>query len=501
MPRWNPTNPEPENDMPTLKKAPTTPETDGQATNLVPDAPAKKERKKKEPVAERPVVHAEIVLKKCIGKNALTADNARELLGWEEEPDGVTFPNAGVFPELTPYVRKRVRLLNNQNNRPLEMGWVLVLRQELLQKRWRFNGSNLVVGNRNSVMQGQHRLIALVLADLLLKSADEKHQDQREHWASLWGDNPVSMETSICYGPEETDEVFQTLNRERPATAADTIYRSAIFARHNNEDRKELSRNTENAVKLLWLRTGAKRDAFAPHCTPAEVMAFLDRHPKVVRLVKHVWEENKPRKDEDGKPMPRAIGQFYPSVGEVAGFGYLMATSTTDPAKYLAKDVADRSEKQLSFEALDRAEEFFTLLSGLQTGSPEMKHVLTKLAELRGEDGNRVPDRNEKEALLVLAWLAWVAGSPPTKADLDLSDLYVTDEDGNVSIDGDKIPLIGGIDTGGRRSEEESEEATEEPAADPTPDEIADEADKIRQEKANGEQPKSRTRKGKGSAA
>ena len=62
---------------------------------------------------EREIVHPKPIVKLLVGKTALTAKRAKQLMGWIEEKDKVNF---GKDFLLVDRQGKKVRCLNNVNN-------------------------------------------------------------------------------------------------------------------------------------------------------------------------------------------------------------------------------------------------------------------------------------------------------------------------------------------------------------------------------------------------
>lgn len=407
------------------------------------------------PVEEREVQYPEItaVVATAETGGAVTVELAKEYLGWEEETDDVKFGPDYLFTDLT---GKKIRCRNNTRNRPLDERWAYTIAQEHLQRRWRINGEAIVVGRCGEVLSGQHRLVGLVLAEQL-------RQADPEHWSENWP-GEVTMDTVIVFGVDERDDVVNTLDTGKSRSFADVLYRSELFAKYAPKDRKTYARASDYATRLLWTRTGAKEDAYAPTKTHAEGMAFLYAHPSLIdQCVKHVvTEENK-----------GSITQFVP-LGTAAGMCYLMAATNSDPAKY----AKTHEEKALNLKLLDRAQEFWVALSG---GSNELKAVRDAVKSLTDPDTGDGGTAAERQAILVKAWHRFAVNESVTPASVKLR--YVTSaEDGSRILD--ESPVIGGIDLGdGKTADPEPE------GDDVTVQQVAEAAAKVRADKGESAPP------------
>lgn len=364
----------------------------------------------------------------------LTADDAREYLGWE----AVQQSGVGI-PELETRMGEKARLTNNNKNRPIAWGHVEELVQEFLNGRWKMNGASISIGKTKEVMAGQHRLLALVIADY------EYHKGKnKEEWQKRLK-SPPTMEIVLVTGVDEDDETFATLNREKPATLADTLYRSGIWPAKTPSGtkitptvRRRLSRMLDHAVKLLWGKTGAKIDPFAPRRNPTEALDFYRNHKKVLDCVMHVYTEDDGGKDEDGKKLPDPISQ-YVAPGIAAGMMYLMMVSESNGESYRdVASIADRSEKKLKFTRKDDAEKFWTLFGT----SAELKPIRDAITKLENDPH---VEKSPANVLSVIAngWNAVIQKDKLTPGRLIPKPV---DKNGKMLV----IPVsVGGIDTSG----------------------------------------------------
>lgn len=416
--------------------------------------------------ASDPIVYPEYAVSIHAGPNAMTVEQIKEMLGWQEDSEEAPLGDDYV-PELLSLFGRKIRMTRNVNNRPIITGWVRTLGQEHLNRRWKFNGESLVVGRNGNTQSGQHRSISLIYAE------EQRTGREAAHWEHLWS-GPITMETVVVYGIDESDDVFKTLNSGKPSTLAEVFYRSEFVRQITKaKDRKVFSRVLDFAIRTLWDRTGAKNNAFAPKLTHGEAVDFLNRHPRIMEAVTHLIVENK----------DKAISGVVP-LGCAAGLMYLMAACRSDPEAYRKND--PRSESALDFSEWEKAMEFWVLFA---SRSPTMKAVENGLASLVDEDTGRRASLEERVAVLCRAWVAFVIGGRSyTLVPDDVRLKYVTsDEDESRSWLA--VPYtVGGIDLGptsgqvGGEEKDDEDDGSGEPAA-PLP-ETPEDREKARREKA-----------------
>ena len=199
-----------------------------------------------------------------------------------------------------------------------------------------------------------------------------------------------------------------------------------FFANMPKNERKKVARITHYAVRMLWRRTGARLDAFAPSLPDAEFLDFIARHPRVLECVKHTHQVN-------GKA--NQLGPYLP-LGYFAGLLYLMGSSTTDPVTY--HESGSPNEEALDWKMWDRACDFFVMLAGAAQETAAIRDAMGKVIE---NDGGSIAER---WALIVNAWNAYANDKPITLEALQLR--YDTDEDGVTTLS--ETPIVGGIDVG-----------------------------------------------------
>src|SRR6185369_6746225 len=358
-------------------------------------------------------------------KTIINVELAKKLLGWEEETDQVKF---GPDYLLIDEAGRKIRCTNNTHNRPLTEGWARTLGQDILKRNWRFNCENIIVGRTGLILSGQHRLIGLILAAQIWAGA------QKDHWLPLWPEEPT-IRSLIAFGCDESPDITRTHDNVKPRSLSDVLFADEqMFGSLKKEDRTRLCRMIDYAVKFLWDRTGEKNDAYAPRRTHSEALDFIQRHPRIVRAVKHIYEED----------QEKAISKFI-SPGTASGLLYLMGASATNGDDYRSEDQS--SEKKIDWKLWEKATDFWVLMS---SGSPELIEVRHALAALYGEDGDGGGGTiSERIAIIGKAWKEFAFGGAVTEANLRLN--YVTDEDGIKHLK--ESITFGGIDLGTEKEE------------------------------------------------
>lgn len=395
------------------------------------------------PPAERPVIYPTIEVDIYHPKDGhgrgMTADEMKELLGWRELVEGDNSPHL-----LVDHYQRRIVCDNNTKNRPLYPTTADVYRQEVLRKNFQFNGETIIIGETGSTLSGQHRGLGFILA------CQEWHTCQ--DWQAVWPEEPV-LYCTIIKGISETDEVVNTIDTGKPRTLADALFHDAILADLTMKDRRVIARAVDHAVRLLWDRTGAKFDAFAHHRTHSEAKNFINQHRRIIKAVRHVYEE-----DANAGRITKYI-----TLGYGGAMMYLMGCSGSDPEIYRkAQREGTANEDLLEWSFWDRAMDFWTLLAQGSTIFESYRKVWEEMA------GEGKVNPAERRAILAKAWEAFYnlkEGEPiPLKA---MKIKYDTNEEGLRMMA--ESPTVGGIDYGDNPSEPDEEHVRQ---ADPSPEEL-----------------------------
>lgn len=437
-------------------------------------APAKKPAKP----AGRPVIHRDVKVQLCVGEFALSVDQSKELMGWTT--DAEVAKKAGLDEPLLHDLNKQpVWCLNNVHNRPLYMETVEALIQEHLMRRWRFNGEPIIIGETGIVENGQHQLTAHILAEQH-RLIDGEGKQWLRHWPG-----PVTMEKVVIYGIKETDDVINTMDTCKPRSFTDVIFRSNLFGKTKGRDLKILARMLDSCVRLLWQRTGAVVDAFAPRRTHSEGMDFIGRHPHAVQAVKHIWDEYKGGTYDSASKNWQVNNQRL-GAGYAAALCYLMGASATDGTEYVSQKVP--SEKKVDWEHWDLAKEFWTRFS---SGHEEMGALHKTLGYLVDPETNVGGTLAERLAIIIKAWHLYQAGEPMSVKALSIEDLY-KENDAGVRRMG-RGPSIGGVDQGDSKGTKAPDAEVLPGGGDPTPEQIEAQRKQIKDDgmrrKAEGRKP------------
>lgn len=377
----------------------------------------------------RKILYPEVQVRLYQGDTALTEEEAKKLLMWEEETEHVKF--AGDYL-LVDGDNKKIRCYNNINNRAFDKNWAKTLEGNILNKQWTgpngrgktVNGESMIIGQTGLNISCQHRLVGFVLAC-------QEWRKNPEKW-SMWDTQPV-MDCVIVFGVDESDETVDTIDTGKPRTLTDVIYRSEIFRTVKPSDRKSMSQATAYAIRTVADRTGAWVDAFGPKRTHPEMIDFLNRHYKILDCVKHVYEES------EGD-----ASKTFVTMGVAAGLLYLMQASATEPSVYITAE--NRAESLLDLANEDKAQTFWVNL--IHRKMPALVAVMGRFTvDLQGEEGVE-PETNggtvaERIATICKAWTLYAAKKPVTEESLKL--LYHVEEGVRTLAE---CPTVGGIDMG-----------------------------------------------------
>lgn len=402
---------------------------------------------------KRKTLYPKFVATPMHGVNAIVVKLCKELLGWQEEKkdefgDDFLLKVGGV----------KIRCTNNITNRPIYKAVYETLQQEILRGMWQFNGEPIIIGKTGLILNGQHTLIALILAV-------REWGTDKDKWPE-WKKAPT-MEKLIVYGIDESDKTVNTMDTCKPRSIADVIFRSNLFQDVQPKDRKKIAAMTGFAVKLLWHRTAAKLNAFAPIRTHAESLDFIARHPGLLGAVKFIHTEC------EGTNISRYI-----SPGYASALLYLMGSSTSSSEKYVA---LGHCEDGVGFDNWDKASDFWVGLAGDNTKFRDLRNEFIILSN-KGEATHDV-----RCALIAKAWLAWVDEKTISPGRIALK--FDTDADGFETLA--ECPTVGGIDVGGPDQVVlPTKEETPPESTDPTPSEIKERA-KAERDKAKAKAPKS----------
>lgn len=386
-------------------------------------------------------------------ENALTADDAKELIGWQEESDGPKKGFGSRFKLKCPKAigGQKVRLAKATSNRPFRLGLAMKYANEMLKKKWALNGETIIIDKHGQVQSGQHRLVGLILAEMIRKVYPE--------WKEQWR-GQVTIDTFIVTGVSQAAEVVDTLDLGQKRSLSDVIFRNREFGKEISErEAKKLSSTLQTAIKLVWERSSgpklgaAAKDSlrltrtYLPH---SEALDFLEEHQGLLEAVQEIHRiEGKER-----------LISGYLSLGFASGLLYLMQVSETDPDKYFESGV-ESLRWTYKKKAVEFWEGFAQGVGSKADGSPlfALRTLLPKIPP----GGNQ--GRMEVLGTVVKAFNLWTEGKKASTVK-DIRIKKQRSEDGGLVLA--ETPRIGGIDVE-LELEEESEPEPKEGAKGPFP--------------------------------
>ena len=371
----------------------------------------------------REILYPEIESRKCVDEDALTAEVAKELLGWTTPKDS----EVQKFESDDVHFRD---LEENQvhcgNTTRFQRQWffqsVKDLMWEILAGNWEFNGDSIRIGQTGYVLDGKHRLAALVLATQEWERNPERYP--------FWEEEPT-LQTFVTLGLEERSEVVNTIGTGRPRKMADSMYASDLFNGAKKSQRAKLAKAAEHAVRLLWDRTGALVDAYSPRISHSEAFDFIQRHPSLISCVQTIVSE-----EENGKNRP--LSRYLP-LGQFSGLMYLMTTvdcSDEELANY--RNSVQPGENLLPNMSVEEADKFIAALAKKDKFFQPLFQEFVKLDSM--DNPNRI-------CRLLLIIKAWNAFNESEKLTTKLLEIERESNEFGVDIIVDN-PIVGGIDIG-----------------------------------------------------
>jgi len=379
----------------------------------------RKQKKTEETVeGRRQVIHEELCCEVHGAENPISIELAKELLGWTE-----TTSSDYLFVDRN---GKRIQCQNNIRNRPISTTNVLAYMQDILQGNWELNGETIIIGRTGITLNGQHSLIALVLAEQEYQKCPEEYP--------AWTESPPVLHKIVVYGILEVDRVINTLDTGRGRTLSDVLFRSEQFQKMRIGDRKKAAKIMEHAISMLWIRTGFNRRVSTEDSlrkTHSEAMLFLDNHPRLIEAVLKIVELDRQKKVS-----------LLLSPGYAAGMLYLMSVSET-PEDSGYRDSQEPNESYLDFSRWGDAVDFF---AGIIDKTSIFKTVYEEFLWMFSQNGEQGVSLEERICLVSKAWGLFVTNSKMTREELRLK--YRQDDDGFRVLD--EAPILSGIDLGSK---------------------------------------------------
>jgi hypothetical protein len=369
-------------------------------------------------MSNREMIYKKLEATVCSQEDGLSAEQAKQLLGWTEEPEGEKFLPSDVH--LKDISGRAIHCSNiTKYQRTYSMGDVRKLMYTILSGQFELNGETISIGKHGYVLDGKTRLTSLILASQEWERNPERYPQ--------WKQQPT-IDTILVFGVFESDRVVNTIGIGKPRTIADSIYASCLFEDvTSKKDAVRLSKLLEHAIRLLWERTGAKQDAYNPRIGHCEAFFFLNNHPTLLQCARTVFLEE----GGDERRLSRWL-----SLGYLTGLMYLMSTKGGNIVAY--HQAADRSEEVLG--GLPSQEKADAFIAALAAKDVALKDLFSSIESMVSQ-GNESP--LEKMMLIIKAWNLWNEAKSVTKAALKLK----TD-----TIEGVRAviedPVIDGIDVG-----------------------------------------------------
>lgn len=344
----------------------------------------------------------------------LDVETAMQLLGWVEPEDGDKFDEF-MFKDRN---GKTIRAMNAERfQRFYYASNAISLMWDILNGNWEFNFETIVIGKTGYVLDGKHRLIALVFA----------YQEWSENpdLYPRWLEGPPTIDVIVGFGADERKELVNTIGTGKPRSLADSLYASGLFEDESTASVKRLCKMTQHAVRLLWQRTGASSHVQNDKASHSDCLDFIDRHPSILQAVKTIYYE-----DDENR-----ITQIL-SRGYAAALLYLMSMSNTSSEEYHKSD--NPTEMMCKNGMEEKAEEFWLKIAHRE---PSVRPVCDKITEL-SEGGN--VNAFDRIAVIVKGWNEYKSKGKVNKSTVQIKT--TVDDFGVRHLLED--PIIGGIDLG-----------------------------------------------------
>lgn len=448
------------------------------------------------PVEERKVLYPNVICDEystTSPKGPLTAKLWKIILGWEDEDQykaRMVLEKPGTKAEEHNYGEeyhckdaydKKVKCARNLHNRYFDIQWSKGLIHTILHGEWAgpftvpggtINGETVRISKYGDTISGQHQGTACILAQQYLdkarkqlgrESADKKYPT----WAKT---EELFIETMVIKGLSDDPKILMTVDYVKPRSVADVFYTSDLFRKSNTPERKELCRNLAGACDMLWNRTSAKG-----YKTHPEMVGFLERHPRLLQCVSHIYQEN-------NASSGRRLNKINLNAGHCAALMYIMGSSGPKTDGDVYRNESPPSEKNLDWAFWQQAMDFWTLLATGKDFIP-VRVALGRLIESKPQKmenmglGGR---SDEKLAILAKAWDHWktYSGGESVFEDTDLAAggllclSYTNVDDKGKTLPDGKIKLLDdddfyGIDSPTRTDDGGGTQATEEPMPPP----------------------------------
>ncbi len=155
--------------------------------------------------------------------------------------------------EITPETAGRW-LLANQHNRPLSKSHVVFLANQMSSGEWMLNGQPIIIGEDEQILDGQHRLYAII-------------------------ESGVTVRSLVIYGVPP--EAFKTIDTGKVRTGSDVLNMN-----YPNEKRQVVAAVATAARWVMLWRKGRGRRRI-PN---SEILVFAQENPEIWRCASTLYE-------------------------------------------------------------------------------------------------------------------------------------------------------------------------------------------------------------------
>jgi hypothetical protein len=306
----------------------------------------------------------------------------------------------------------------NKRNRPLSRAQAKKYAVAMLGEEWQLNGEAIILDENENLVNGQHRLDAVIQAAAALE-LDGGSGDA------------ISVPMLVIRGVKPT--AFDTFDQGRPRTLADVL---AV----NEED---LAVDLAGALRLLWLRLQGGKIAGGKAFRHLPAVKLLDEHPGLSESVGFFRGNGKDRQglEKETRENPDCdarLSRIVGSLAHAACLHYLMSNASPEDTELPTKVTS--FWYGLAFGVDDDGK------TPLPADDPR-KRCRTVL--LKSANSESKLTRDAKIGVIVKAWNAF----------------YAEETLSRLSVAKGEYPRIGGIDT----SVEEDAATEVEPVAPPAP--------------------------------
>jgi hypothetical protein len=184
---------------------------------------------------------------------------------------------------LTVSLAKQIIEHFNVRNRPVTQGLVKAYANELLRGQWRENGEPFIFGvnpetEREDLISGQHRALALVRAQACIDKGEE------------WPD--AQLEYDCVFVTGVNTDAADTVDTGKSRNHTDVLFRDSwvdsVIGEWNDSvnARKAWVKTLAGAARLVWIMQGGATVSHAPKFNTTEMLQFVkEQHPRLSEFV------------------------------------------------------------------------------------------------------------------------------------------------------------------------------------------------------------------------